>query len=129
MLIVFKDVEAQNTVEKPNMNSIEATQPSHAHSGRGGAGNFKPTSISSPANALNDLSTSVKQPEVLGGRRIGRGGVGNFVSSDAVRRDSEVERQHHDAQAKAFAQTVEDVEKGLKQPERAYLGSRKSGDP
>ena len=71
----------------------------------------------------------MKQTTGLEGGHIGRGGAGNFVSGDAERRKLEAERRLSEARDKGFAQTVEDVEKGMKLPEKAHLGSEKLGDP
>ena len=124
-----QDVEAQEAVQSTPVDNTKAAQPSYTHQGRGGAGNYQSTSLTNAAGIPNDLSTSVKQTAVPEGGHIGRGGAGNFINGDFERRKSDAERRLSEAQEKIHAQTVEDVGKGMKMPEKAHLGSEKLGDP
>lgn len=126
---INEDVEAQEAAQSTPTNSTKAIQPSYTHQGRGGAGNYQSTSLTNAATIPNDLSTSVKQTQVPEGGHIGRGGAGNFVSGDVERRKSNAERRLSEVQERIHAQTVEEVGKEMKMPEKAHLGSEKLGDP
>lgn len=125
---INEDVEAQEAVKSTLIDNTKATQSNYAHQGRGGAGNYQSTSLANAPGIPNDLSTSVKQTVVPEGGHIGRGGAGNFVSGDVERRKSDAERRLSQAQERIHAQTVEDVGKEMKIPEKAHLGSEKLGD-
>ena len=53
----------------------------------------------------------------------GRGGAGNYRTGDIETKDAE--RKAMEARNRLHQQVVKDVESGLKEPEKAHLGSEK----
>lgn len=76
----------------------------------------------------HDISESEKQAAWPKGGHGGRGGAGNFRGSSAERTQAETEKASR-VQEEAYAKTVEDVEKGLKPPEKVHLEKGKQEDP
>ena len=68
-----------------------------------------------------DVTPSLQEnkPPKLG--HYGRGGAGNYRTPEPEKRE-EVEKYKLEAQEKAQRKIVEDVEMGLKEPEKAHLG-------
>ena len=127
--IRLQDVEAQAATGDTPIEDPEAKPSDYAHSGRGGAGNYKPTANSTAPGIASDLSTSIKQTPIPEGGHGGRGGAGNFRGSVSLEGgQSEVERANK-LQQEAYAKTVEDVEKGMKPPEKAHLVNEKLDEP
>ena len=124
----MQDVEAQAATNDTPIENPEAKPFEYAHSGRGGAGNFKPTASLTAAGIASDLSTSVKQTSIPEGGYGGRGGVGNFRGSVSEGRKPEAERAS-EVQQEAYEKTVEEVEKGMKPPEKAHLVNEKLDEP
>ncbi len=124
-----QDLEAQTATRDTPIADPEARPSDFAHSGRGGAGNYKPTANSTAPGIASDLSTSIKQAPIPEGGHGGRGGVGNYRGSVSLEgRQAEVERANK-LQEEAYAKTVEDVEKGMKPPEKAHLVNEKIDEP
>lgn len=70
----------------------------------------------------------MKQPTIPEGGHGGRGGAGNYRSSMSEQGQSEAE-QVKKVQEEAYAKAVEDVEKGMKPPEKAHLVHEKLDEP
>lgn len=68
-----------------------------------------------------DVTPSLQEskPPELG--HYGRGGAGNYRTPDPEKR-KEGEKATLEAQEEAHQRVVRDVEMGLKEPEKAYLG-------
>ena len=127
LLISGQDVEAQRD-SATKYNDPDASRPEYAHVGRGGAGNFKPTATTAGGGGImGDLSTFVKQDTIAESGYSGRGGAGN-IRGDSERRKPEAQARAAEAQEKAYKETVKDVERGLKQPEKAHLGGDRVGE-
>lgn len=126
---ILQDVEAQAATRDTPIEDPEAKPSDFAHSGRGGAGNYKPTANSTAPGIASDLSTSIKQTPIPEGGHGGRGGAGNYRGSVSLEgRQAEVERANK-LQEEAYAKTVEDVERGMKPPEKAHLVNEKIDEP
>jgi len=125
----LEDVEAQAATRDTPIEDPEAKPSDYAHSGRGGAGNYKPTANSTAPGIASDLSTSIKQTPIPEGGHGGRGGAGNYRGSVSLEgSQSEVERANK-LQQEAYVKTVQDVEKGMKPPEKAHLVNEKLDEP
>ncbi|KAL8971711.1 MAG: hypothetical protein Q9183_000922 [Haloplaca sp. 2 TL-2023] len=115
-----EDVEAQSTTAA-EFHASDAKQPEYVHSGRGGAGNY-----SSPLpNELErrrsiDLKPTTREVTVPEGGFYGRGGAGNLRASEGSSKE-EAEGQASETQKAGHHLAVEDVEKGLRAPEKAHL--------
>lgn len=124
LLSSLKDLEAQQIPSNVTPEDIEQSRSGYARSGRGGAGNYTDsTKLATATAATTNVTPSLqesKPPEV---GHYGRGGAGNWRDRDAEIKENE--RRQSEAREKVHRQVVQDVEYGLKEPERAHLGSEK----
>ena len=125
----LQDAEAQAAINDTPIENPEGKASDYAHSGRGGAGNYKPTASSTAPGIASDLSTSVKQAPIPEGGYGGRGGAGNYRSNTSAERRQSAAEIASKLQQEAYAKTVEDVEKGMKPPEKAHLINEKLDEP
>ncbi|KAL6713414.1 hypothetical protein ACLMJK_008879 [Lecanora helva] len=119
-----EDVEAQHTTTEASPEEIAKARSEYAHSGRGGAGNYSYGTRIEEAQALKTGETpSVQDSNPSHTGYHGRGGAGNYQSGDAEK--AEARRRASIAQEKKHPQVIQDVEAGLRQPEKVHLGSEK----
>ncbi|KAL2074776.1 hypothetical protein VTL71DRAFT_8555 [Oculimacula yallundae] len=117
-----------------------APTPEYLHTGRGGAGNFiQPSTLQSSGlkQTSEDMhSTETTRPSEAPEQRVmgsskpnyrgGRGGAGNYYDDGEEKRRIEEERELEEKRKVELAGRVEeDVERGLRRPERAYGGEGK----
>lgn len=125
-LIGSQDVEAQIT---PHPSQSNTAVPTHAYSGRGGAGNVvkKDGGEGAGGNVVVDNTTpSLRESGVLPTVGYsGRGGAGNLRNVDVEGKRLEDERKAKEARERAHDEVVKAVDLDLKMPERAHLGSEK----
>ncbi|KAH6719961.1 hypothetical protein DL95DRAFT_145699 [Leptodontidium sp. 2 PMI_412] len=134
------DIESQTpsstTVNTSTSHSSPA--PEYLHTGRGGAGNWvQPSELKSHGltQQSEDMhSTATTRPAEAPAQRVlgsskptyrgGRGGAGNyFDDGEEKRRVEEEERREREREREVQGRVEEDVERGLKRPERAYGGN------
>ena len=122
MLISFQDVEAQprNTHQ---LHEAIANQPEYVHSGRGGAGNYSNASDPAERKRSVDMTPTTRERPVPEGGFYGRGGAGNLRGSDGES-TQEAGRRASQARKEAYEMTVQDVEQGLRAPEKAHLANQ-----
>ncbi|KAE8451300.1 hypothetical protein EG329_004465 [Mollisiaceae sp. DMI_Dod_QoI] len=109
---------------------ISATNPppEYVHTGRGGAGNWvQPKELH--AQGLTQESTPIGQDAsqriLVSSKptyRGGRGGAGNYVSTEADEKEMERKEQEEKKRVEVQRAVERDVESGLARPERAYGG-------
>ena len=120
-----KDLESQkNNPIGPTPEDIERSRSQYAHAGRGGAGNYTDGVRHAEATALTGGPNPMleeRQPSATGYH--GRGGIGNYKSNDAEQQRSE--RRASELQEKVHQEVTKKVDAGLKEPEKAHLGSEK----
>ncbi|KAK0113188.1 hypothetical protein ONS95_014886 [Cadophora gregata] len=133
------DLESQTSshTKGPNTTS-HGHAPEYQHTGRGGAGNWvQPAELQSHglAQQSEDIhSTETTRPaeapvqRVMGSSkptyRGGRGGAGNYFDDGEEARRLEEEKVEEERRKREVQGKVEeDVERGLKKPERAYSGN------
>lgn len=121
-----QDLEAQNKTVTRKSNDTSTTASNFVNAGRGGAGNFiRKGSHDQEISPPPSLDSSSRESKGFEMRYSGRGGAGNFVG-DAIKNFKVVaETKAKEAKAQAHDEMVRDVEKGLKVPEKAHLGSDK----
>ncbi|KAL8840131.1 MAG: hypothetical protein Q9170_001479 [Blastenia crenularia] len=118
---VASDVEDQPTTTDDSQQT-DARQPEYIHSGRGGAGNYSNTSDTAELKRSVDMTPSTRERTVPEGGFYGRGGAGNLRGFD-VDSQEEAERRASQTQKQAYQKTVQDVEQGLRAPEKAHLAN------
>ena len=119
-----QDVEAQRIATTPTTEDIEKSRSEYAHSGRGGAGNYtNATKLAEATAQTAGVTPSLVESKPPETGHYGRGGAGNYRSSDAEKAVDE--RRASGVQEKIHQQVVQDVESGLKEPEKAHLGGIK----
>ncbi|KAH7360571.1 hypothetical protein BKA65DRAFT_391243 [Rhexocercosporidium sp. MPI-PUGE-AT-0058] len=135
------DIESQTpsspTTSTPS-NTTSLPAPEYQHTGRGGAGNWvQPSSLQSHGLSQqpeDTHSTATTRPAEAPAQRVmgsskptyrgGRGGAGNyFDDGEERRRVEEEERERVRREREVQGRVEEDVERGLRRPERAYGGS------
>ena len=92
-------------------------------SGRGGAGNVTTRDVLAAGTTANvDVTPSLQEnrPPDLG--HYGRGGAGNYRSPELEKGKSGEKGDLEAQQQRAHEKVVRDVEMGLKEPEKVYLG-------
>ena len=125
------------TVEAALSTSIKHSsnpdEPSYANIGRGGAGNYVPSTSLSDSSAnpsiLPSLDTSVSQTTTSStgqtpkSRTMGRGGIGNIeASSQGEQMQKALESKEQIAKEENIRRTIEhDVELGLQKPEGVWI--------
>ncbi|KAL8893674.1 MAG: hypothetical protein Q9192_005030 [Flavoplaca navasiana] len=117
-----EDVEAQPVIAG-EFRATNAKEPEYTHSGRGGAGNYSTASDAAERKRSVDMTPDTRERTVPEGGFYGRGGAGNLRGSD---KDSAIDGKDTaagEAQKQTYEETVQDVEKGLRAPEKAYLPS------
>lgn len=122
ILRLSKDLEAQPIVAD-DPRAANAKEPEYIHSGRGGAGNYSTASDPAERKRSVDMAPSTRERTVPEGGFYGRGGAGNLRGSDKGSSVDDAEIRASEVQKQAYEQTVQDVEKGLKAPEKAHLAN------
>lgn len=122
MLTIPKDVEALPMIAAEHR-APDAKEPEYIHSGRGGAGNYSSASDPAERKRSVDMPPSTRERTVPEGGFYGRGGAGNLRGSDKGPSEEGTEMTERDVQKQAYEDTVTDVEKGLKAPEKAHLAN------
>ncbi|KAI4221557.1 MAG: hypothetical protein L6R36_006826 [Xanthoria steineri] len=117
-----EDLEAQPIVAD-DPRAANAKEPEYIHSGRGGAGNYSTASDPAERKRSVDMAPSTRERTVPEGGFYGRGGAGNLRGSDKGSSVDDAEIRASEVQKQAYEQTVQDVEKGLKAPEKAHLAN------
>ncbi|KAI4087562.1 MAG: hypothetical protein LQ339_008879 [Xanthoria mediterranea] len=117
-----EDLEAQPIVVD-DLRATNAKEPEYIHSGRGGAGNYSTASDAAERKRSVDMAPSTRERTVPEGGFYGRGGAGNLRGSDKGSSVDDAEIRASEVQKQAYEQTVQDVEKGLKAPEKAHLAN------
>ncbi|KAL8903761.1 MAG: hypothetical protein Q9207_003721 [Kuettlingeria erythrocarpa] len=121
VLIDCQDVEAQPTNER-ELRAAESTPAEFIHSGRGGAGNYSNAADAAERKRSVDMAPTTREHTVPQGGFYGRGGAGNLRGSEGDLKE-EMERTTSHKQRQAYEKTVEDVEQGLRAPEKAHLAN------
>lgn len=114
-------MEAQPTNER-ELIAAESTPAEFIHSGRGGAGNYSNAADAAERKRSVDMAPTTREHTVPQGGFYGRGGAGNLRGSEGDLKE-EVERTASHKQRQAYEKTVEDVEQGLRAPEKAHLAN------
>ncbi|KAL8656970.1 MAG: hypothetical protein Q9226_002386 [Calogaya cf. arnoldii] len=117
-----EDVEAQPIIAAEHR-APDAKEPEYIHSGRGGAGNYSSASDPAERKRSVDMTPSTRERTVPEGGFYGRGGAGNLRGSDKGLSEEGTEMTEREVQKQAYEDTVTDVEKGLKAPEKAHLAN------
>ncbi|KAL8854790.1 MAG: hypothetical protein Q9221_000296 [Calogaya cf. arnoldii] len=117
-----EDVEALPMIAAEHR-APDAKEPEYIHSGRGGAGNYSSASDPAERKRSVDMPPSTRERTVPEGGFYGRGGAGNLRGSDKGPSEEGTEMTERDVQKQAYEDTVTDVEKGLKAPEKAHLAN------
>ena len=118
-----KDIEAQKIAAGAHTANSEFLTSGYAHHGRGGAGNFTSArKLSEAAAETADVTLSLQETKPPETGYYGRGGAGNYRGEDTEKKE-EYMRRAAEVQEKVYRQVVRDVEIGLKEPEKAHLGS------
>ena len=119
-------MEAQNQAVTRKSSDTSTTQSSFVNAGRGGAGNFiRKGSHDQDTTTPPSLDSSIRESRGFEMRYSGRGGAGNFVGDTFENIKVVAETKAKEAQAQAHDDMVRDIEKSLKMPEKAHLGSDK----
>ncbi|KAL8669371.1 MAG: hypothetical protein Q9168_006032 [Polycauliona sp. 1 TL-2023] len=118
---IAEDVEAQ-PMTAGKLGAADAKGPEYIHSGRGGAGNYSSASDAAERKRSVDMTPSTREPTVPEGGFYGRGGAGNLRGWDKDPSDS-TDTGASEGQKQTYEDTVKDVEKGLRAPEKAHLAS------
>ncbi|KAL8998511.1 MAG: hypothetical protein Q9169_002454 [Polycauliona sp. 2 TL-2023] len=114
-----EDVEAQ-PMTAGELQPTDAKQPEYIHSGRGGAGNYNSASDTAERRRSVDMTPTTREHTVPEGGFYGRGGAGNLRGSD---KGPSVDSEASEVQKQTYEETVQDVEKGLRAPEKAHLAN------
>ncbi|KAL8803515.1 MAG: hypothetical protein Q9182_003116 [Xanthomendoza sp. 2 TL-2023] len=114
--------EAQSTTAG-EIQAADAKEPEYIHSGRGGAGNYSTASDSAERKRSVDMPPSTRERTVPEGGFYGRGGAGNLRGSDEGPSGEDIERRASEVQEQAYKESVQEVEKGLRAPEKAHLAN------
>lgn len=124
ILSLPKDIEAQPIIAG-ELRASDAKEPEYIHSGRGGAGNYSNASDAAERKRSVDMTPSTREQTVPEGGFYGRGGAGNLRGSDKSPSVDDTETKASEAQKEkqAYEDTVQDVEKGLRAPEKAHLAN------
>merc|ERR1711977_548045 len=122
--------------EKASKASTATMSDIYKKVGRGGAGNYysKQDIADATKNATDMDSTETTRPAEAPAQRVmgsskptyrgGRGGAGNYFDDGEEARRIEEERVEEERRKREVQGRVEeDVERGLKRPERAYSGN------
>ncbi|KAL8755470.1 MAG: hypothetical protein Q9199_003616 [Rusavskia elegans] len=119
-----EDIEAQPIIAG-ELRASDAKEPEYIHSGRGGAGNYSNASDAAERKRSVDMTPSTREQTVPEGGFYGRGGAGNLRGSDKSPSvdDTETKASETQKQKQAYEDTVQDVEKGLRAPEKAHLAN------
>ena len=117
-----QDVEAQRDAANRAVRDLESEGRRISTSGRGGAGNVTTRDVLAAGTTANiDTTPSLQENEPPELGHYGRGGAGNYRVPEPGKRREE-ENDVLEAQEKAHQRVVRDVERGLKEPEKAHLG-------
>ncbi|KAL9603265.1 MAG: hypothetical protein Q9219_001286 [cf. Caloplaca sp. 3 TL-2023] len=116
------DVEAQ-TINAPEPHIVESNQPEYIHSGRGGAGNYSNASDPAERKRSVDITPTMRERTVPEGGFYGRGGAGNLRATEGDVKE-EAAKTASQAQKESYEKTVQDVEQGLRAPEKAHLANQ-----
>lgn len=127
-LIASQDLERQDTnhIVTTVQDSATGTQPIRA--GRGGAGNYMDPSQLPDAEDKNRISKEVSAAVTSSLKKNpframgGRGGAGNWAGEDMGKREEE---EGKSTAEELERQVKEEVEKGLKVPEKVHHGREK----
>ena len=122
ILILPKDLEAQPIISD-EFRATNAKEPEYIHSGRGGAGNYSTASDAAERKRSVDMTPDTRERTVPEGGFYGRGGAGNLRGSDKDPAMDGKDTAAGEAQKQTYEETVQDVEKGLRAPEKAHLPS------
>ncbi|KAL8704213.1 MAG: hypothetical protein Q9201_002631 [Fulgogasparrea decipioides] len=114
-----EDVEAQPPTAG-EFRAADAKQPEYVHSGRGGAGNYSNASDAAERSSSVDMKPTMREGTVPEGGFYGRGGAGNLRGSEGSSKE-DIERRASQVQKEAYEASVQEVEKGLRAPEKAHL--------
>lgn len=121
-LTILQDLEAQSNAAKVGVKDLVNQGREISTSGRGGAGNITTRAVlTAGSNASIDVTPSLQESKPPEPRYYGRGGAGNYRIPEPENRRGKV-REATDARERAQRKVVEDVEMGLKEPEKAHLG-------
>ncbi|KAL8924775.1 MAG: hypothetical protein Q9208_003865 [Pyrenodesmia sp. 3 TL-2023] len=115
------DVEAQQPTNERGAEATPATTE-FVHSGRGGAGNYSSASDVAERKRSVDMTPSTRERTVPEGGFYGRGGAGNLRGAAEGEAREGVEASQKQKQA-YYEKAVEDVEQGLRAPEKAHLAN------
>ncbi|KAL8907615.1 MAG: hypothetical protein Q9171_005786 [Xanthocarpia ochracea] len=118
----FQDIEAQ-TKTAGELRAADAKEREYVHSGRGGAGNYSSASDAAERKRSVDMTPSTRERTVPEGGFYGRGGAGNLRGSDGDPFGEDIEMTANVRRKEAYEETVQDVEKGLRAPEKAHLAN------
>ncbi|KAL8768804.1 MAG: hypothetical protein Q9209_005093 [Squamulea sp. 1 TL-2023] len=118
-----EDVEAQSSYAG-ELGATDNQQPEYVHSGRGGAGNYSSASDTAERKRSVDMPPSIRERTVPEGGFYGRGGAGNLRGSEGGPSREDDEKKASEVQKQAYEETVLDVEKGLRAPEKAHLSNQ-----
>ncbi|KAL8863638.1 MAG: hypothetical protein Q9178_000321 [Gyalolechia marmorata] len=116
------DIEAQ-TKTAGELRAADAKEREYVHSGRGGAGNYSSASDAAERKRSVDMTPSTRERTVPEGGFYGRGGAGNLRGSDGDPSGEDIEMTATVRQKEAYEEAVQDVEKGLRAPEKAHLAN------
>jgi len=120
-----KDVETQRKGSIARPEDKERARLVLAPTGRGGAGNYTSSSKLATVTTKNaNITPSLQETRPPQVGHSGRGGAGNYRSGD-VEKKEEDETMAIELQERTHQWVVKDVEKGLKEPEKAHLGNEK----
>lgn len=89
--------------------------------GRGGAGNYSNASDMAERKRSVDMTPTMREGTVPEGGFYGRGGAGNLRGGSEGGSKEEAERMASQAEKQAYEKSVQDVEQGLRAPEKAHL--------
>lgn len=113
-------MEAQQPTKE---REAEATTPAteFVHSGRGGAGNYSNASDVAERKRSVDMTPMTRERTVPEGGFYGRGGAGNLRGG--LEGEAKKGAEASQKQKQAYEKAVEDVEQGLRAPEKAHLAN------
>ncbi|KAH7328571.1 hypothetical protein B0I35DRAFT_403912 [Stachybotrys elegans] len=120
-----RDLEAQKRDGTPISKAGAAPAVGMARAGRGGAGNFVDRGEAARRED-QDLASAVMTAGLKSVPRVGRGGAGNWLGGsgeEADKRQAEEEEGLRRAELERLA--AEEVDKGLRMPDKVHHGEEK----
>ena len=125
LLTHYQDIEAQTLTTSVESNIIERSPSEYAYSGRGGVGNlYSPKEVQQTGSVTSAVPPKSKSAPLAHKAFFGRGGAGIYNSDD-----SEGMKQQQivaAAMRRREEEVVNEVERELRPPERAYLSPERA---